>query len=147
VIRVERVDWANAQETLKNIRHDVFVLEQQVSAEDEWDGLDETAVHFLAVDELSGQAVGTARFLLSGKITRMAVRLPYRQRGVGSHLLTAVLRNAADCGFQRVYLDAQTSALGFYRKFGFIPEGDVFWDAGIEHIRMTKDDPGKLDDF
>lgn len=147
MIEIRLVDWESARDTLRSIRHEVFVVEQQVSEADEWDDLDETAVHFLAVDTSNSHAVGTARFLPSGKITRMAVLLPYRHRKAGSQLLAAVLRYAGNKGFQQVYLDAQTSAIGFYERFGFICEGEVFWDAGIPHVRMTKAEPGQFDDF
>lgn len=146
MIHVNAVQWEQAQDTLRDIRREVFVVEQQVPEEDEWDDLDQTAVHFLATDISNGLAVGTARFLPSGKITRMAVRQPYRHRRVGSQLLAAVLRYAADQGFDKVYLDAQISAIGFYERFGFVREGEIFLDAGIEHVRMTKTEPGKFDD-
>lgn len=147
MIRIDSVKWADAQATLKHIRRAVFVIEQQVPEEDEWDDQDATAEHFLAVDTASGQALGTARFLTSGKITRMAVLQPHRGQKIGSQLLVAVLRHAACAGFQQVYLDAQISAIGFYEKFGFVRQGEVFWDAGIEHVRMTKDEPGQFDDL
>ncbi|MCR6652337.1 MAG: GNAT family N-acetyltransferase [Cellvibrionaceae bacterium] len=146
MIQIDSVKWADAQAALKHIRREVFVVEQQVPEEDEWDDQDATAEHFLAVDTSSGQALGTARFLPSGKVTRMAVLQPHRSQKIGSQLLAAVLRHAARAGFQQVYLDAQISAIGFYEKFGFIREGEVFWDAGIEHVRMTKDEPGIFDD-
>ncbi len=146
MIHVSSVPWEQAQDTLRDIRREVFVVEQQVPEEDEWDDLDQVAVHFLATDISNGLAVGTARFLPSGKITRMAVRQPYRHRGVGSRLLAAVLQYAANHGFDKVYLDAQISAIGFYERFGFVREGEIFLDAGIEHVRMTKTEPGKFDD-
>lgn len=146
MIHVSTVQWARAQDILQDIRREVFVVEQQVPEEEEWDDHDQTAVHFLATDISNELAVGTARFLPSGKITRMAVRRPYRHRQVGSQLLAAVLRHAADHGFDKVYLDAQLNAAGFYERFGFVSEGEVFRDAGIEHVRMTKTEPGRFDD-
>ncbi len=144
MIHVSTVQWEHAQDTLRDIRREVFVVEQQVPEDDEWDDQDQAAVHFLATDLSNGLAVGTARFLPSGKITRMAVRQPYRHRKVGSQLLAAVLRYAANHGFDKVYLDAQISAIGFYKRVGFVREGEIFLDAGIEHVRMTKTEPGKI---
>lgn len=138
--RVRIVSWDQAQDDLRRIRREVFVVEQQVPEEDEWDSYDETATHFLATLP-SGEAVGTARFLSSGKITRMAVCKPYRNRQVGSHILTAVLKHAAENGFQTVHLDAQIAAVPFYEKFGFVRAGEVFQDAGIDHMHMTRTAP------
>lgn len=135
MIRVNIVTWDEAQDNLKSIRREVFVDEQKVPETEEWDSHDHTATHFLATGS-SGEPVATARFLPSGKITRMAVRKPHRHRQVGSKLLTEVLQYAAKSGFSEVYLDAQTSAVPFYEKFGFSCEGDVFQDAGIDHLRM-----------
>ena len=137
MIRVNIVNWDEAQTDLRHIRHEVFVVEQKVPETEEWDTLDNTAIHFLATDQ-SGEPVATARFLPSGKITRMAVRKSHRNHQVGSKILTAVLKYAAKSGYTKVYLDAQISAVTFYEKFGFAREGEVFEDAGIDHLRMTK---------
>ncbi|HSX83974.1 MAG TPA: GNAT family N-acetyltransferase [Cellvibrio sp.] len=141
MILINIVSWDEAQSLLKLIRHEVFVVEQQVPAAEEWDSYDDTAVHFLATDS-SGEPVATARFLPSGKITRMAVRKPHRNRQVGSKILAEVLKYAAATGFSEVHLDAQITAVPFYEKFGFICEGEVFRDAGIDHLRMTRTGPG-----
>jgi len=136
---VQVAPWEQNKEVLRAIRLEVFVQEQQVSESDEWDEHDATAIHFLATEASTGQAAGTARLLLSkGKITRMAVRRPFRRLAVGSMLMEAVLHHAAACDVKELYLDAQTNAVGFYKKFGFEPEGQPFWDAGILHIRMRK---------
>lgn len=135
--QIRTVTWDEAQDDLRSIRHEVFVVEQQVPAEDEWDDRDYTATHFLATDP-SGKPIGTARFLSCGKLTRMAVRKPYRHRKVGSQILSAVLKHAANQGFQSIYLDAQIAALPFYEQFGFVCEGEIFQDAGIDHVRMSK---------
>jgi predicted GNAT family N-acyltransferase len=145
VIQVRIVTWDQAHGDLRGIRHEVFVVEQQVPEADEWDSYDQAATHFLA-SERSGKPVGTARLLPSGKITRMAVRRPYRNRKVGSQILAAVLNHAAGNGFQSIYLDAQIAAVPFYEKFGFAREGEVFEDAGIDHVRMTKNKPGAFDE-
>jgi predicted GNAT family N-acyltransferase len=137
VTRIRSVSWNQFQSDLRRIRHEVFVLEQQVPEAEEWDSYDEAATHFLAT-EPSGEPVGTARFLSSGKITRMAVRKPHRNRKVGSQILAAVLQHAAENGFQKVYLDAQLAAVLFYERFGFVSEGEVFQDAGIDHVHMTR---------
>ncbi|MBC6904900.1 GNAT family N-acetyltransferase [Saccharophagus sp. K07] len=139
MIHVEQVSWTDKKDVLAAIRREVFIEEQKVPESEEWDQYDEQATHFLALEQSTNTAIGTVRFLPSGKITRMAVRQPYRRQGVGSELMTAVLKLAQQKRFAGVYLDAQISACDFYQRFGFEKEGQPFWDAGILHIRMVKD--------
>lgn len=146
MIQVRTVSWEEAAADLRDIRREVFVLEQQVPEQDEWDSYDSIATHFIATDS-AGAVLGTARFLPRGKITRMAVRKLYRRHRVGSHILATVLRYAANNGFESVFLDAQISAAPFYERFGFVREGTVFQDAGIDHIRMLKTNPGSFDEY
>jgi predicted GNAT family N-acyltransferase len=135
--RVRRADWARDREHLRRIREVVFVLEQQVPAELEWDGLDETCLHVVA--EGSDRApIGTGRLLPDGHIGRMAVIAAWRRCGVGSAILTELLRLAREQNMTQVVLNAQTHALGFYQRHGFVAEGGVFLDAGIEHRRMRR---------
>lgn len=143
MIRVERVAWAEKHAQLRDIRREVFIGEQKVPEHDEWDDQDAGATHFLAIEETTGEAVGTVRLLGSGKITRMAVRKNLRCRGIGSQLLNTALAYARDLGLTHMYLDAQIDACDFYQRFGFKKQGQPFWDAGILHIRMTQDDTGE----
>lgn len=131
------VTWNQAQDSLRRLRHTVFVVEQKVPKELEWDGLDESAAHALAQAE-DGRALGTGRLLDNGHIGRMAVLAEYRGRGIGSEILGCLLRGATDRGLNKVFLNAQVSALGFYERHGFIVEGEEFLDAGIVHKRMSK---------
>lgn len=133
-IRVSIVDWATAAPLLSKIRREVFIEEQQVPQELEWDGRDEESIHALATTA-SGDAIGTARLLPGGQIGRMAVLRPWRRSGVGTLLLRCLIDAADDP--QRLFLNAQTSAEAFYRRNGFVPaRDDVFMEAGIPHIRM-----------
>ena len=101
----------------------------------EWDGRDPEYVHVLAYAP-DGEAVGTARMSPSGHIGRMAVVAGWRNRGVGSALLTALLTIAREKGLTAVYGNAQTQALGFYARHGFQAEGDEFLEAEIPHRHM-----------
>lgn len=132
-IRVVR--WPDARHTLASVREAVFVREQGVPAELEWDGLDDTCIHALAADEC-GNAIGTARMLPDGHIGRMAVLQGWRGRGVGSELLEVMLDQARAAGFETVRLNAQTHVVAFYRRFGFRAIGAEFMDAGIPHVTM-----------
>ena len=113
----------------------MFVAEQDVPVELEWDGLDPGCRHLLAEDA-HGRPIGCARLLPDGHIGRMAVLAPWRGRGVGRALLRAMLAQAAASGFAMVRLNAQVQALGFYAREGFQACGDVFDDAGIAHRAM-----------
>lgn len=131
---VNEVGWAVASEVLRLIRGHVFIEEQGVPRELEWDGQDEDAVHFLA--RLDDAAVGTARLLLSGQIGRMAVLAQHRRAGIGRLLLQAAIQHARMRGDREVFLHAQRSAEPFYTAAGFFQEGREFDEAGIAHIGM-----------
>ncbi len=135
--RVELLSWAAAEPLVRPIRETVFIQEQGVPVELEWDGLDPSCVHAL-VRSPEGTPIGTARMRPDGKIGRMAVLPAWRRRGVGTALLDALLREADRRGLVEVTLDAQTRALGFYRKRGFAAAGAVFLDAGIPHRTMRR---------
>ena len=135
---VRLADWARDCELLRRIRHEVFVVEQGVPAALEWDGIDGDCRHALAEDG-AGEAVGCARLLPDGHIGRMAVKAAWRGRGVGSALLAALVAEARAAGHARVVLNAQTQALAFYARQGFVASGEEFYEAGIAHRAMAKD--------
>lgn len=136
-VHVLPVEWAERASDLRAVRERVFIEEQGVSREEEWDGLDETARHFIAIDE-AGRVLGTARLLPSGQIGRMAVLAEARGRGIGLRLLDAAVAGAQDAGHERVFLHAQTHAVPFYAKAGFDLDGEPFTEAGIPHRHMVK---------
>lgn len=123
-----------------SIRTQVFVGEQHVPPEIELDELDAVAVHVLAL--VDGQPVGTGRLVVnddgSARVGRMAVLRPHRYRGVGSAVLEALVEFARQRGVERVVLAGQVHAIPFYERFGFVANGDVFEEAGIEHRWMER---------
>ncbi len=129
------VEWSSYKEKLRAIRARVFIEEQGVPMDIEWDGLDEGAAHFIALNEM-GIPLGTARLLPSGQIGRMAVVADHRSTGIGRKLLEAAIDCAIARGTTRVYLHAQQHAEGFYRKTGFVPTGVQMIEAGIPHLEM-----------
>jgi len=139
---VRVADWSRDEAALSAVRRVVFMEEQGVSAELEWDGLDADARHLLALDG-AGNAIGTARLLPDGHIGRMAVLKPWRGHGVGTALLRAALELARAQGWPAVELSAQTHAIAFYARHGFTPYGEEFMDAGIPHrqMRLSLDNP------
>jgi predicted GNAT family N-acyltransferase len=128
--------WDAALPLARPVRELVFVTEQKVPLELEWDEWDERSDHAIARDA-GGQAIGTARLLPDGRIGRMAVLREWRRRGVGAALMEALLQKAREQSMSRVTLHAQTHAAGFYRRFGFNERGREFWEAGIPHVEMT----------
>lgn len=134
-VHAVKVDWATHRDRLRAIRARVFIEEQGVAKELEWDGLDESAHHFIALNE-AGVALGTARLLNTGQIGRMAVLAEQRSRGIGRQLLETAVGHAVTLGMPRVFLHAQRHAEGFYRKSGFVPTGAETVEAGIEHVEM-----------
>jgi len=133
--RIRTVTWEQAETDIRAVRETVFIQEQRVPEDLEWDGLDPECEHVLAYDD-RGNVIGTARLTEDGRIGRMAVLEPWRGRGVGDLLLQAVLDLARRQGFPRVTLAAQTYAIGFYERHGFTAVGGVFPDAGIPHREM-----------
>jgi predicted GNAT family N-acyltransferase len=130
------LDWSAAKPYARPVRERVFIEEQRVPRQLEWDEWDESCVHAVACDA-EGAAIGTARLLPDGRLGRMAVLRPWRGRGVGAGLLTALLERAHERGIVRITLHAQTHAAGFYRRFGFSERGGEFLEAGIPHVEMT----------
>ena len=137
-LRVELVEWGKEEEAIRTIRETVFIVEQAVPVELEWDGLDPLCAHVLAWNA-SGEAIGTARMQRTGAIGRMAVVKSWRGRRVGRAILQELLNLAAKQGLSRVTLSAQTHAVGFYEQAGFHVVGELFIDAGIPHRKMVKE--------
>lgn len=134
---VRAADWERDGPALRNVRRQVFVIEQSVPESLEWDEFDVSSRHVLA--ETKGHPIGTGRLLPDGHIGRMAVLSAWRERGVGSALLQTLLAAAANAGHSRVRLSAQVQAVDFYRRFGFTTEGNAYMEAGIAHIGMLRD--------
>lgn len=134
-VHVLPVEWESHRHQLNEVRNAVFVEEQGVPQELEWDGLDAEAAHFLAINE-AGQALGCARLLGTGQIGRMAVVASRRRGGIGRRLLDAAIDKARQHGHAQVFVHAQTEVAHFYRNAGFLPEGEEFMEAGIPHIAM-----------
>lgn len=134
-IRITLGDWESQQAGAKPVRHEVFVREQQVPLDMELDEMDPLCIHAVACDS-NGKAVATGRLLPDGHIGRMAVLQEMRGRGLGGAILEALMAEARKRGDHAVVLNAQTQAEPFYRRYGFVREGEEFMEAGIAHIQM-----------
>ena len=133
---IQVVHWGEAEPALRAIRTAVFIHEQHVPEAMEWDEFDAISVHLLAHDT-AGQPVGTARLLPDGHIGRMAVLKEWRGQGIGSAMLRKLLQELTQRHQRKALLNAQTSAVPFYEKFGFRVLGEEFMEAGIPHVKMT----------
>jgi ElaA protein len=135
-VTIEQTDNLDA---CLSVRREVFIDEQGVTEADEIDGLDDTALHLLADDD--GTPVGTARIAVDGeiaKIGRVCVLSSHRGAGLGVSLIeAAVSRARVQPGVRFAKLGAQVQALGFYEKLGFLVQGPVYDDAGIDHRDMV----------
>ncbi len=136
-ITISLDNWTVQKENARAVRFAVFVIEQQIPKELEWDDMDAKCLHAVACNE-SGQAVGTGRLLPDGHIGRMAVLSTARNAGVGGLLLEQLMLAAKQRGDKRVMLSAQIRAAGFYSRYGFEIVGDEYLEAGIAHINMEK---------
>ena len=141
VLDVKTGDWATLGKDATALRTAVFVEEQGIAPELEWDEADHSALHAV-VWNVIGQPLATGRLVALGerqaKIGRMAVHHAVRGSRVGHHILAVLLEAARQRGDSEVILHAQKSAEGFYQRQGFVPRGDAFDEVGIAHIEMVK---------
>lgn len=140
VVDLKTGAWSDMKHLAAPLRTAVFVDEQEIPMELEWDNLDDSALHAVIVNKL-GQPVATGRLLQPqpkvAQIGRMAVAKPLRGGRLGRQVMEALIEMAKHRGDQTVILHAQCSAEGFYKRLGFQAHGIVFQDAGIDHIEMT----------
>jgi len=118
------------------IRYEVFVDEQNVPEELEIDGFDGEAKHVLTF--VDGLPIGTGRILSDGHIGRVAVLKNYRGLGIGKSIMKELVKCAQDLSLKKVWLSSQWHAHSFYLDLGFVCVGEVYKEAGIEHIKMFR---------
>jgi predicted GNAT family N-acyltransferase len=136
---VRRVRGEREMAAALQLRHDVFCIEQGVPEREELDGRDRDGIHLVAV--ANGQLLGTCRVLMVGdtaQLSRLAVRVSARRRGIATALLELADSEARSEGGARIVLHAQTYARALYENAGYRPRGRVFREAGIEHVAMDK---------
>lgn len=136
-IRISKTDWATDEARLSGLRRRVFIEEQHVPEELEWDEHDAECPHFLAADA-DGTPVGCIRLLPTGQVSRLCVLQERRSEGIGRRLLDAAVTEARRLGLREIFLHAQTHATSFYEAAGFSVDGGIFVEAGIPHRLMVK---------
>lgn len=135
-LKVRIADWHKDNADLRRIRDSVFIQEQGISPEQEWDSDDASATHFLAYE--GDFAIGTARLLAGGCIGRLSILKDWRGLHIGEKLLLAAIEEAERQGLKQQFLTAQVHAAGFYERLGFSAISDEFIEAGIPHIDMVR---------
>ena len=136
-LKIEIVKWIDEHESLTMIREKVFIKEQKVTPQLEWDGIDEKAIHFLVYKD--EKAMGCARALVIEnhmQLGRMAVLKECRGEGIGSNLIEKAVTTAKLNQLSSIYISAQCHAIDFYKKFGFKVTSDIYLDAEIPHRDM-----------
>ncbi len=136
-IRVRLADWHKDNADIRRIREAVFIAEQCVPPELEWDADDDSAVHFLAME--GDYAIGTARLLGDGQIGRVSVLKDWRGLKVGDALMQAVIVEAQNRDLKQQMLSAQVQATPFYERLGFKVVSEEFLEAGIPHVDMVRE--------
>jgi YbgC/YbaW family acyl-CoA thioester hydrolase len=141
MVQVHVGSWHDFKHLASPLRTEVFVHEQKVPAEMEWDHEDDTALHAVALNRM-GMPLATGRLLQHApsvaRIGRMAVKKPMRGSDLGHRVLHALMDAAKNRGDTQVVLHAQCNAEGFYTRAGFVPHGAIFEEAGIAHIEMVR---------
>lgn len=132
---IRQAIWPDDRHAVYAVRHRVFVQEQGVPEEIEQDALDAEADHALMLDA-TGRPVATGRLLPDGHIGRVAVLPEWRGRGLGRRIMEYLTELAGRRGLERIELNAQLDALGFYEALGYEPVGETFIEAGIVHQAM-----------
>ena len=134
IAHITIVTWQQAENDLRAVRTPVFVEEQAVAPNFEWDEIDQTAVHLLATHK--NTPIACLRIIDFHKIGRMAVLKEFRKSGLGAALLLEAVKICKAQGSKTVHLSAQTHAIDFYEKCGFRVTSAVYQDVHIAHVDM-----------
>jgi predicted GNAT family N-acyltransferase len=138
-ISIQITHWDEAKSHVMPIRREVFINEQQVPEELEWDEFDQDALH--AIVKKEQEVIGTARLIIDGqdaRIGRMAIKKDFRGQGIGQEMLEALVTKSLELHVTLIKLHAQVHAVSFYAKLGFEAHGEIFSEAGIDHVNMQK---------
>ncbi|RDH86142.1 MAG: GNAT family N-acetyltransferase [endosymbiont of Galathealinum brachiosum] len=134
---IQVTSWEKDKSALSKIRQKVFIEEQNVPEELEWDDDDKNCVHVLVTH--NNTPIATGRIKMDGHIGRIAVLKNYRDKGIGSAVLKALIDVSKTLKIKSIYLHAQIGAISFYEKHGFKISSEEFMDAGIPHKTMKMD--------
>ncbi len=136
----------DASQAIQTVRAEVFQQEQGITAELDFDGLDEQCIHLLAQNNDATIGVARLRDVDAGrviKLERLAILASYRNQGLGGEMVSIAMAYAQEQGYQKIRLHAQLPSEPFYRRLGFSSIGDIFEEAAIKHIKMERDLSGQ----
>ena len=136
-VKITQVSWCEAEDYLRAIRTPVFIEEQAVAPDFEWDGLDASAIHILAL--FDNKPIACLRIIEYHKIGRMAVLKEWRRMGLGAALLLEAVAVCKNYGSKSIHMSAQTHAIEFYRKADFKVTSVEYCDVHIPHVDMQLD--------
>lgn len=136
MLKISIADNTNMDKVFQ-LRHEVFVLEQQVDSTIERDARDKEATHIVAT--MDDVVVGCARLFWEdgAHIGRLAVAKEYRHQGVGRAICQYIIDLAKERNCHQVWLNAQLVSYDFYLKIGFVPVGEIFYEANMAHVKMV----------
>ncbi|MCU4396363.1 GNAT family N-acetyltransferase [Acinetobacter junii] len=134
MFRVQSGHWNKLEQEAKFIRKQVFIIEQNIPEEEEWDDQDMISDHFVVYDQ--DQPIATARLLQNNSVGRVAVLKAYRGQGIGRMIMLEIIRQAHQQDRTFLQLSSQVHAISFYEKLGFSIQGDAYDECGIPHIKM-----------
>lgn len=134
MFRVQNGHWDKLEQDAKFIRKQVFIIEQNIPEEDEWDDQDMISDHFVVYDQ--DQPIATARLLQNNSVGRVAVLKTYRGQGIGRMIMLEIIRQAHQQDRTFLQLSSQVHAISFYEKLGFSIQGNAYDECGIPHIKM-----------
>ena len=134
MFRVQSGHWDKLEQDAKFIRKQVFIIEQNIPEEEEWDDQDMISDHFVVYDQ--DQPIATARLLQNNSVGRVAVLKSYRGQGIGRMIMLEIIRQAHQQDRKFLHLSSQVHAISFYEKLGFSIQGDAYDECGIPHIKM-----------
>ena len=137
-MKVLTSDWNSSKDQITFVRKQVFIIEQGIDPEDEWDEHDEDAVHFVTFGT-TAVPTGTCRLTEEGQLGRLAVLPAYRHQGYGEMLMARAIKVAREMGLRKVFLNAQVDSQQFYTKQNFRSDGKIFLEAGKMHVRMERE--------
>jgi predicted GNAT family N-acyltransferase len=134
MFRVQSGHWDKLEQDAKFIRKQVFIIEQNIPEEEEWDDQDMISDHFVVYDQ--DQPIATARLLQNNSVGRVAVLKTYRGQGIGRMIMLEIIQLAHQQDRTFLQLSSQVHAISFYEKLGFSIQGDAYDECGIPHIKM-----------
>ncbi|KHF77569.1 GNAT family acetyltransferase YjcF [Acinetobacter sp. neg1] len=142
MLRVQQGSWDQLQHDAKLIRAQVFIVEQAIPEQDEWDEQDAISQHFVIYDQQ--QPIATARLLQNNSVGRVAVLKAYRGQGIGQMIMQEILAYARQQHRAFLHLSSQVHAISFYEQLGFVVQGEEYDECGIPHIEMIMPITGML---